>query len=148
MIRLLCVTVYVFNETGSESLMLNHRKLGKWLSPGGKVDPNELPDEAALRETFEETGLRVRLLGERPPVEGGCVRPYGVQVNVIKPGELEHIDLIYAAVPEEDLPLQVSEREAEQVTWMPIEKIMDPNFNTFDSVRTWVSRLAKECKAS
>ncbi len=144
MIRLFCATVYVFEETGLRSLFLNHRKLGKWLPPGGKIDPNEIPDDAALRETFEETGLQVRLLGEKPVVKGGCVRPYGVQVNVIKPGELEHIDLIYLAVPVGDIELRISEREAEGLMWVPIEEILKPDFNTFDDVKVWVKRFSQE----
>jgi ADP-ribose pyrophosphatase YjhB (NUDIX family) len=31
-----------------------------WSLPGGKLDPNESPKEAARRELFEETGLLVR----------------------------------------------------------------------------------------
>jgi 8-oxo-dGTP diphosphatase len=33
---------------------------GKINGPGGKIDPGETPLEAALRETHEETGVRVR----------------------------------------------------------------------------------------
>jgi 8-oxo-dGTP pyrophosphatase MutT (NUDIX family) len=36
-----------------------HRRLGRWLQPGGHVDPGETPSAAALRESFEETGLKV-----------------------------------------------------------------------------------------
>ena len=32
--------------------------------PGGKVDPGETPEEAIVREVFEETGLTVRTLRE------------------------------------------------------------------------------------
>jgi 8-oxo-dGTP diphosphatase len=32
---------------------------GKWGIPGGKVDPGELPQDGALRELHEETGLYV-----------------------------------------------------------------------------------------
>ena len=32
---------------------------GRYLLPAGRVNPNELPDQAAARETFEETSLRV-----------------------------------------------------------------------------------------
>jgi len=147
MIRLWCATVYVFNEAGDQCLFMNHRKLKKWLPPGGKIDPNEIPDHAALRETFEETGVNVKLLGEVPPVEGGYVRPWGTQVNVVRPGELEHIDLIYLAVPVGDSTPRLNERESAEVAWIAVEKIVnDTSFNTFDSVRTWVTIFAREFK--
>src|SRR5687768_9222163 len=36
-----------------------HRAGLRWASPGGWVDRHESPREAAVRETYEETGLRV-----------------------------------------------------------------------------------------
>jgi ADP-ribose pyrophosphatase YjhB (NUDIX family) len=38
-------------------------RLGKWVFPGGFVDRGESVAEAAVRETFEEANLRVRLTG-------------------------------------------------------------------------------------
>jgi 8-oxo-dGTP diphosphatase len=35
---------------------------GNWSSPGGAVDPDESPSDAAVREAFEETGYEVELL--------------------------------------------------------------------------------------
>ncbi|MDI6855418.1 MAG: 8-oxo-dGTP diphosphatase [Candidatus Thermoplasmatota archaeon] len=35
---------------------------GKWNAPGGKLKENELPEKCAVREVFEETGLRVNKL--------------------------------------------------------------------------------------
>ncbi len=35
----------------------------RYLLPAGRVNANELPDQAAIRETFEETGLRVEIEG-------------------------------------------------------------------------------------
>ena len=32
---------------------------GSWAVPGGAIDPNELPAEAAVRECWEETGVLV-----------------------------------------------------------------------------------------
>src|SRR3989304_4690023 len=37
--------------------VLHHRKLDKWLFPGGHVDQNEANHEAAFREGMEETGF-------------------------------------------------------------------------------------------
>ena len=36
---------------------------GRYLLPAGRVNPGELPDHAAARETFEETHLRVEIEG-------------------------------------------------------------------------------------
>lgn len=36
---------------------------GRWALPGGLVESDETPEEAAVRETEEETGLRVELDG-------------------------------------------------------------------------------------
>ena len=36
---------------------------GRYLLPAGRLEPGELPDDAAVRETFEETGLRVAIDG-------------------------------------------------------------------------------------
>jgi 8-oxo-dGTP pyrophosphatase MutT (NUDIX family) len=40
-------------------LLHRHRRLGIWLQPGGHVEPGERPEDAALRETVEETGIAV-----------------------------------------------------------------------------------------
>ncbi|ADI15517.1 NUDIX hydrolase [Truepera radiovictrix] len=82
-------------------LLHRHKKLGLWFPCGGHLEPNELPDEAAVREVFEESGVRVVLVGERalqtePPRQ--LVRPRGVQLERIAEGH-EHIDLIYFARP-------------------------------------------------
>jgi 8-oxo-dGTP diphosphatase len=36
---------------------------GRYLLPAGRVEPNELPDRAAVREAFEETNLRIEVEG-------------------------------------------------------------------------------------
>lgn len=38
---------------------------GLWEFPGGKCEPGESPERAALRECFEETGLRVAVVERR-----------------------------------------------------------------------------------
>ena len=36
-----------------------HKRLGRWIQPGGHLDPGEAPADTAARETTEETGLEV-----------------------------------------------------------------------------------------
>ena len=36
-----------------------HKRLGRWMQPGGHIDPGEQPPEAAVREAMEELGLDV-----------------------------------------------------------------------------------------
>ncbi|MDR0456894.1 MAG: NUDIX domain-containing protein [Treponema sp.] len=49
------------------------------MMPGGHLENNEFPDDAALRAVYEETGLTVRLIGERLPRDTDQIRPYGIQ---------------------------------------------------------------------
>lgn len=132
--RFFCVTVYVIDDK-KRFLMLLNRKLNKWVPPGGKVDRNETPDEAALRECFEETGVHIELVGKKTPVEGGLICPYGIQLNTITPNLRDHIDLIYLGNPLNQETLKISEREASDIGWFALNEVL--NLNTFASVKQW-----------
>ncbi len=62
------ITVAVFVTDGRAVLLHLHQTLGRWLPPGGHIEPNELPDEAAVREVLEETGVHATLGEELEPV--------------------------------------------------------------------------------
>lgn len=40
-------------------LLVKHKKVKIWLNPGGHLELNELPHQAAEREFWEETGIKV-----------------------------------------------------------------------------------------
>lgn len=42
-------------------LLVRHVEGNDWTTPGGMIEPYETPADAALRETWEETGLEVEL---------------------------------------------------------------------------------------
>jgi 8-oxo-dGTP pyrophosphatase MutT (NUDIX family) len=52
--------VLVFDERG-RVLLVRHVEGDDWTSPGGMIEPYETPSDAAVRETWEETGLHVTL---------------------------------------------------------------------------------------
>jgi len=52
------VTGVVFDDDG-RLLLVQHSNGGVWLLPGGAIDPDEAPQDAVVREVWEETGLHV-----------------------------------------------------------------------------------------
>src|ERR1044071_9953236 len=94
--RAFTATTLVGHE--ERTLLLLHRKLGKWFPPGGHIDPHELPDQAAIREVREESGLEIELLssGSRLGDVEVLPQPYCILLEDIGPGH-QLIDLIYFA---------------------------------------------------
>lgn len=95
-------TVAIFVVHDGKVLLIHHRKLNKWLPLGGHVELDEDPEQAALREAKEESGLDVELLGERPPTtEPGTralIAPRFLDIHRITDTH-EHIGMIYWARP-------------------------------------------------
>jgi len=59
------VSVIVIDDA-RRVLLVRHVEGNLWTTPGGMIEPLEVPSDAAVRETWEETGLHVelrRLLG-------------------------------------------------------------------------------------
>jgi 8-oxo-dGTP pyrophosphatase MutT (NUDIX family) len=54
------VSVLVFDEQ-QRVLLVRHAEGNDWTTPGGMIEPYETPSDAAVRETWEETGLHVAL---------------------------------------------------------------------------------------
>lgn len=66
-----CVGIAIFNHDGHVWLGKRFGQSGpySWQMPQGGIDGGELPEDAALRELFEETGIRqdmVTQIGEIP----------------------------------------------------------------------------------
>lgn len=49
----------VLDPSSGTVLLHLHRRLDRWLQPGGHIDLAERPEDAAVRETIEETGVAV-----------------------------------------------------------------------------------------
>src|SRR3989344_131555 len=96
------VCIYIVFE--NMLLLHKHKKLNIWLPPGGHIELGEDPNEAAIREAKEESGLDIELLGESRSYPGS---PYGSR-DLIAPRFLnrhfydtshahEHINLAFFA---------------------------------------------------
>ena len=73
--RQFCASVFIINPENLKILLVHHKKFKKWVQPGGHIEPGEAPEETAVREVFEETGLKVKLLGEHFPRENDFIKP-------------------------------------------------------------------------
>jgi 8-oxo-dGTP pyrophosphatase MutT (NUDIX family) len=140
-------TVAVFVVHDRRVLLHFHRKLGKWLPPGGHIEANELPDDAAIREVLEETGIRARLVGPtglpEPPVDAPhqLIVPAGIQVEDIYRGH-QHVDLVYFAelAAQDARAAEVDPRlaESDRVGWYALDEL--PSLGANEEIQAWARR--------
>jgi 8-oxo-dGTP pyrophosphatase MutT (NUDIX family) len=124
-------------------LLLFHRKLQTWLPPGGHVEANELPHEAALREAKEETGLDVELhrqehLSIKEPNAISIPRPYLCLLEEIPsykdvPAH-QHIDFVFLGTPKPGS--EVMNLEGHEMRWFTFDEIEKlPQGTVFEEIR-------------
>jgi 8-oxo-dGTP pyrophosphatase MutT (NUDIX family) len=79
LLTLTAASISVFDEH-ERLLLAEDADTGLWMLPGGAVDPDEIPANAAVRECWEETGLLVepgRLIGVFGGPEFHITYPHG-----------------------------------------------------------------------
>ncbi len=127
------------NSRGDKVLLIKHRKLGIWIYPGGHLEKEENPMECALRETMEETGIRVKILSTIPfEISEGATRstPYPLLImDEIVPYADEphrHFDILYLGVALDE-KVRINE-EADDVKWIGENEI--DSLDTFENVKS------------
>lgn len=106
----------IVSAAGDGVLLLHHRKLGRWLQPGGHAAPGERAGErVALREAREETGI------DRLALHPCAPRPLDVDVHPIPARDGEpahrHLDLRYLVVAPPGAVLRRAAAEARALRW-------------------------------
>lgn len=121
-------TASVYIVRGDKVLLHMHKKLGMWLPPGGHIELDEDPNQAAIREAKEETGLDIQLVGETKAYEDSRYLPR----DLVPPAILnrhffdeahthEHVDMaFFARAPVGD---PVPEEGGGEVRWFTKEDI-------------------------
>jgi 8-oxo-dGTP diphosphatase len=126
-IRHFTASAIVFDDS-ERVLLVHHNKLRQWLYPGGHVEPNEDPAQAALREVLEETGVRARVIGDplfAHPAVAAHAPPYAIlemQVSDSKVGVHRHIDLVYV-LRATSTALTAQLEEVGGAQWVPIADV-------------------------
>lgn len=72
-------------------LLVHHNRFGKWVPPGGHIEPGETFAQTAVREFKEETGLLVRVLSSQaaeihPPDANATPEPVPFYVDLEREG--------------------------------------------------------------
>ncbi len=117
-------SAWVVSSDGSSSLLLHHRKLGKWLQPGGHVDGEPEVYRSVLREVQEETGLW-DLRFEVDPAGG--IRPFDLDIHTIPAIDGEprhnHYDIRFLLVAADGQALSPNDESLDLrwCTWDEIE---------------------------
>ena len=130
--RHFCASAFVINPVDKKILLVKHHLWDKWVQPGGHIEDDETPEEAAVREVFEETGIKVSLIGERFPREDDMIRPLGIQCNRKGNGD-RHFDIIYAATPNNPDTEPVISNESYDIGWFSRKEL--ENLPVFPDVK-------------
>jgi ADP-ribose pyrophosphatase YjhB (NUDIX family) len=134
-------TVSVFVVRGAQVLLVRHRKLEKWLPIGGHIEIGENPEQAALREALEESGLQVELVGAKPPREFPGTQiltaPSYLDVHDIS-GDHRHIGLIYFAKSAAGEP-QLAQAEHHDIRWFTPEELAAPEWAVPEAIQFYAA---------
>jgi len=108
--------VVVVNEIG-EILLIRRTDNDNWALPGGAMDLGESLPAAAIRETFEETGIRVEITG----LVGIYTDPKHVILYTSNNEVRQEFSVVFTARPTGGHPTPSD--ESREVRWVPTEQI-------------------------
>ena len=143
------VSGLILNEQ-RKILLIYHNKFNVWLYPGGHIEENETPDEALIREVYEETGLKVEIIGEKDENlsdrnNGITVlhKPYVILCERIQgKDEHYHIDMVYQCKILKNAQLNFNESESKGISFFGINEIN--TISLFPNFRNLLNKLFKE----
>lgn len=123
------LTAYVvLRDPGDGSVLLvDHLKAGRWLPPGGHVDPDERPADTARREVREELGVDARFVDP-------AARPTFLTVTRTVGQDSGHDDvsLWFLLQGRRDMALKLDHREFRSACWWTPGQVRSEDASRFD----------------
>lgn len=132
-------TASAFIVRDNRILLMKHSKLGMWLQPGGHIEDGETPDEAAERETLEETGFEIKFVEDFNPEEtldetDNCPRPFNINLHPIRDDHY-HCDFQFLATVKSQKEASHAD-EHDGLKWFTEEEFRDESFEIPENVRS------------
>jgi ADP-ribose pyrophosphatase YjhB (NUDIX family) len=129
-------------------LLRMHDKYGMWLDPGGHVELDEEPSQAAVREAKEETGLDVSLVGSLPNIEVPkdttlLIPPRFMQRHRVSETH-EHISMIYFATCESDALNPGDGESIDNLKWFTAEELKDSKYDIREDIKFYALEALRE----
>lgn len=124
------VVIFIVHKPTKTVLLRYHDKYDMWLVPGGHIELDETPEQAAIRETKEEVGLDVKLFSERRHEDDinerfALVPPEYMDIHPISP-EHRHISMVYFASSEtQEIKEDEGREKSRGLRWMTKEEILE-----------------------
>jgi len=113
-------SAWIVDRNRTQTLLVHHAKLNKWVQPGGHADGDENILRVALREAEEETGLKNLTVITSVP--------FDVDIHTIPQRkdfpEHSHFDIRFLIEASHDEQIIVSE-ESHDVKWIPLLSLED-----------------------
>lgn len=124
----LTTSAVILSPDHSQTLLIDHVTIGRWLQPGGHYEPSAQFHLSALREAVEETG--VTGISLHPWHKGGDL-PFVIDSHDVpgKPARNEpphiHHDLQYLFVADPTTPLTPQLDEVHAAQWRDVAQLGD-----------------------
>lgn len=129
-------SAWIVNHDRKKVLLVFHKRLGRWLQPGGHMEGEEDILDTAVREAKEETGL----------TSLRCVNPniFDIDIHTIPGFEDEkqhlHYDIRFLLEADDEEKVKVSS-ESKDVRWVDIKAIK--KYSTSQSITRMAEKLEK-----
>lgn len=127
-------SAFILDPEKNKILLLHHKKLNKWLQPGGHCDGDKDTLSVAIKEVFEETGL---------VIENQDQAIFDLDIHTIPANkgipEHEHFDVRYLLLADSKIPL-IQNHETNQLKWVDLSEL--ENYTTEESLNRMKNKLA------
>jgi len=141
-------TVEVFIVYRNTVLLRKHDKYKMWLSVGGHIELDEDPNQAAVREVKEETGLDIKIAGEVVTFADAIdykelIPPRSLNRHKINETH-EHVTMVYFATTDNNQVVQGATEISDDTRWFTREELDNPSYNIRESVRYSAKKALNE----